>query len=135
MSGGIEVTGAACGDTITDRGDEHRTSVCLLVEGHPASHFDPVTEVHWTDADHYPGSEGRRNLRADLQEALDVLKELTLADPASATWSDMRKKVDAALAKHAPSRSAEPQGVARSYLGRSAEPQGVAQSHLGKPRE
>lgn len=49
----------ACGAGITDRNDEHRPSECLLIVGHPESHYDPRTETSWTDADHYPGSPGR----------------------------------------------------------------------------
>lgn len=38
----------ACGDDITDRDDEHRQSVCLLVQGHPGDHYDPRTGATWT---------------------------------------------------------------------------------------
>lgn len=53
-----------CGADITDRNDEHRQSVCLLVKGHPESHYDPRTETSWTDAEHYTGSPDRREVKS-----------------------------------------------------------------------
>jgi hypothetical protein len=40
-----------CGDAITDRNDEHRVSVCVLLEGHKCAHV--ASDCVWTDGEHW----------------------------------------------------------------------------------
>lgn len=48
-----------CPSTFTDRGDEHRTTRCDMIEGHKGAHYDQRSGAEWTDEHHYDGSPGR----------------------------------------------------------------------------